>query len=366
MGWVNATVDFEKVEVTTAYLEPGIPEEPYSFQLEAAGGTPPYEWSLLIEYDEEQTTGSFPAITTNQLQPTNDDDGFATLPLDFDFFFYGEIYNELTILTDGAITFDGIFSYIRDDPAVMGNKCITAYCSDLMIYPSQGDGIFYDGNSEQMTIRWKTSKFDEPGFDVDVAVTLHADGSIEFFYNDGITPSTEWSAGISLGDGNSYLIGTIAGQVNIPDEYTATFESTPFPAGMEITADGTFHGSPTQATTWEIPFMVTDYNRISGIKTLLFQTIGIGYDELPATEDHAVEVFPNPAKDKLTFSFAQSGEYTVELFDFSGKKIAQVFEGRAGSGQQISWNAKELPAGTYLLRWKNKSQSGSRKILLTN
>jgi len=116
---VNKTIDFEKVEITTNELNPGAVGEPFSQQIEAEYGTAPYEWTFKIEYTEAQISGDFPAIETNQLEPTNEDDGFAMLPLDFDFLYFGETYNELTLLTDGAITFDGNFGYIRDVGAIM-------------------------------------------------------------------------------------------------------------------------------------------------------------------------------------------------------------------------------------------------------
>ncbi len=134
-----------------------------------------------MDYSEEQIVNPFPAITTNQLQPTNDNDGFALQTIEIDFTFYGKMYNELTILTDGAITFGGNFSYIRDPQAVMANSCIAAYCADLMIYPDLDDGIFYEGDESFATFRGWTSKYDDPSFFVDITTTLYPDGRIQFF-----------------------------------------------------------------------------------------------------------------------------------------------------------------------------------------
>jgi len=365
--WVNKSIDFEKVNIETQELESGVGGEPYSQQLEAMQGTPPYEWSFKIDYTEEEIVEDYPAIETNTLEPTNEDDGFAMLPLDFDFFFYGETYNELTILTDGAITFDGNFGYVRDDGAIMGNKCIAAYCSDLMIYPAVGDGIFYEGDENSMTIRWKTSKFDEPSFNLDVAIKLFPDGTIQFFYGDNISASTDWGSGVSVGDGNNYLITSVSGLVNPPGGFVAEIGSTPFPIGMEITTEGLFHGTPTEiGWSWDIPFKVTDYNRISNLKTLTFYTLPTGLPNNIDLESN-VKASPNPFSEEFKVTVNKNGFYHFQLMDVSGKKVADVYSGHLYAGGRFNWNvpANRLQPGVYFLTWTSTHGSATIKVIYT-
>ncbi|MDD4178026.1 MAG: T9SS type A sorting domain-containing protein [Bacteroidales bacterium] len=365
--WTNAAINFDKVAITTEALPDAAINFPYLAQLEAAGGTQPYAWSLSMAYHEEAVSDPFPAITTNELTPTNDDDGYAMLTLPFDFMFYGETYNELTILTDGAITFDGNFAYVRDDGAIIGNKCITAYCADLMMYPALGDGIFYEGDEASMTIRWKMSKWDMPAFDVDVAVALYPDGRIYFFYNDGITPATDWSAGVSTGDGNSFLIASVAGQMNIPANYAALIQSNPFPAGMEITSGGLFSGTPVapEGTIYEIPFKVTGYDRISATKMLTFSALETS---IATTESKPllVEATPNPATDNLTIRAHKAGIYHFVLLDISGRKVANLYGGHLQAGAPVSINLSghHLQAGVYLLQHTSTNGHGAQKIVV--
>lgn len=366
--WVNKVIDFDKVQVTTEELEPATAYEPYSFQLEATDGIPPYEWSFHLEYAEEEISDPFPAIDANQLQPTNDDDGYTMQIIDFDFPFYGKTYNELTILTDGTITFDGNFGYIRDDQAIMTNCCIAAYCSDLMIYPSEDDGIFYEGDETHATFRWRTSKYDDPGFDVDVVITLFPDGSIQFFYGDDITASTDWSSGVSNGDGSSFLISSIAGSVNIPSDYATQVSSEPFPMGMAISQDGTFYGTPTELDkSWDITFKVTDYTRISNQKTLVFSTELVSVNDFVITDDQYVNISPNPFNTYLDFSvLGKSGYYQIQLSDASGRFVQTVFNGYIESGKTIRFHANgslKLKPGVYFLSWTNNFQTGSEKIV---
>ncbi len=363
--WVNKAVDFDKVEITTNFLEEAMIQAEYSAQLEAEGGTPPYSWSFQIEYEEEPITGNFPTITSNQLAPTNDDDGYAIQPIDFDFIFYGKPYNELTILTDGAITFTDNFSYIRDDAAIQSNRCISAYCADLMIYPSLGDGIFYEGDETHATFRWKISKFDEPDFDCDVAITLYPDGNIQFFYGNDITPATDWSAGVSDGDGASYLIANIAGSISIPDNYALQVQGDPFPMGMSITENGLFYGIPVEIMTWEIPFKVTDYNRISSVKYLEFISYYLSVSENYPQND-LLNVSPNPVKDEMTITFNLSVPETMEigLLDISGKEVYKIFKGAVSGNTSLNENLKNILPGAYFLYYQAGMKKGIEKIII--
>jgi hypothetical protein len=366
--WVNKAVDFNKVNIITEALDPGVVFEDYSYQLEAADGTAPYHWSYKLDFSEEQITADFPAITTNQLTPTNDDDGYVIQNINFNFPFYGKTYNELTVLTDGAITFDGKFSYIRDNMAIISNQCIAAYCSDLMIYPGQGDGMFYEGDDTHATFRWKTSKYDDPGFDLDAAITLFADGTIRFFYGDNITPSTDWGSGVSAGDGTSYLISAISGNIAIPEEYASEISCDPFPMGMNITNDGIFYGTPTQPDmTWNITFMVTDYNNISSLKTLVFTTSYVGTDEIQPVAEQDISVSPNPFSNHFNIRInGPADNYLLQLYNANGKKIQTVFDGYARQGTTVTLNTNTingLTPGVYFLQWQGNSRSGTVKMI---
>ncbi len=369
--WMNKAINFDKVMVTTETLDAAVVGEDYSYQLEAAQGTPPYSWSLQMEYSETPIANTFPAITTNQLQPTNDDDGFAIQPIDFDFQFYGEAFNEVTILTDGAITFDGSFAYIREDASITSNRCIAGYCADLMIYPAQGDGIFYEGDETHATFRWKVSKFDLPNFNVDFAVTLYPDGKIEFLYGDPITPATGWSSGISQGDGNNYLITSISGNVNIPADFAAQIGSEPFPLGMSVSADGIFQGLPTEPDmTWNIAFKVTDYQRISNVKTLPFSTVISAINDFENNIENLVSVTPNPFSDQIEITFTRNEVRNASfvLTDIYGRKVSNIYDGKIAAGQNtISWSAAasrvKLTPGIYFLNWTIDEKSGTEKLI---
>jgi hypothetical protein len=316
--WTDAAVDFIPAEITTQQLPMASVGEEYSYQLEASGASGPYTWSILQEYNEASNQATFPAITSNQLIPSDNDDGFATQTIAFPFPFYGETYQDLVLTTDGSISFSGQFEYIRSEAALMSAKAITGYGADLMIYPEQNDGIFYEGDATHATFRWKISKFDNPSFNNDFAVTLYPDGTISFHYGNGITPSNDWAAGISAGDGQNYLFATISGSTTIVPGSSYRFTCPPLPAGMSLSKEGVFSGIPTQAgETWDITFKAVAANYLFATQTLAFQTIGT---ELIVEPDSLIFENDIMAYEGLFFMITNPTDHEVTLtsFDYSG------------------------------------------------
>jgi len=271
--WVDASLQFIPAEITTQELPVAQAGQAYSYQLEASGAPAPYTWTIIQQYTESENQADFPAITSNSLVPNNYDDGFATQSIGFAFPFYGETYQDLVITTDGSIAFEGQFEYIRSEAALKSAKAITPYGADLMIYPEYNDGIFYEGDATHATFRWKISKFENPSFDNDFAVTLYPDGKITFHYGSGITPASDWAAGISAGDGQNYLVAGISGSTQIVAGSSILFQCPPLPAGMQLSSNGIFSGIPTEPNgEWDISFKATSTNSLFDIETLPFKT----------------------------------------------------------------------------------------------
>ncbi len=69
------------------------------------------------------------------------------------------------------------------------------------------------------------------------------------------------------------------------------------------------------------------------------------------SESGSVLVFPNPAKDNITFKLGNlsSGKYSIYLFDLAGKKVATIAESQNMERRNLSidYDTKELPNGVY-------------------
>jgi hypothetical protein len=341
---VIKAVEFDKILITTENIPAAIPNEIYSYQLEADGGTQPYLWSIKIDYEEEEQQGTFPQITGEQLFPTNNDDGYVSQPLDFSFPFYGQNYNQATILTDGAIVFEEVFKSIRSEESIISNRCIVAYCADLQIYPDQDDGIWYEGDETGAIIKWQTSKYDEPWVFVETAIKLFPTGEIEFYYGSGITQGLNWAAGLSNGDGSSYTISQLSNSYSIPNNYTTKFICPEFPAGMQISTDGVFYGTPIQGnTSWNINFKATDYSSVFSIKTLEFATLATSINNQNSViNDFCLNNIPNPFFKETTiiFSLDKTNNVSLRIYDINGKQIKTLISDiRFEKGEHsIIWN----------------------------
>jgi len=87
---VVASVNYNEVEIADSTIPAAVVNDPYSHQLTATGGTPPYRWDLDYQFTEIDSTQSFPMISSQQISTSSTDDGWAMKVLDFEFPYYGE------------------------------------------------------------------------------------------------------------------------------------------------------------------------------------------------------------------------------------------------------------------------------------
>ena len=279
---VDATINFDKVEVTNTSLPPAPVGQYYSHQMTASGGSPPYRWYLHKEYDEVASTTTFPLITQQKLNPTNTNDGIVTKSLGFDFPFYDSIYSSVTLHVDGYLMFDEQlypYPYFNEDEVLFKiTRNISPLMSqDLRIYNSQNDGIWYEGDSDYATFRWKAHMEDNSGEEVNFALTLYPDGNINFMYGSN-----------SAGDDFYFLSGISDGNdehFQYTDDYNQgipvldskiTLNPYDFPEEISLSEDGLLSGTPTVPYNGnDFTFRVVDNNFISNYKSLQFSSSGI-------------------------------------------------------------------------------------------
>jgi len=267
---VIAGTSFNQPAITNSSLPDAQSGVPYSEQLSVSSGVSPYVWDMLYDYTEVSNSNLFPSEATTLLTTNSDDDGIAIVDLDFDFPFYGRLYDHITVCTDGSILFGDEFVYVRNEGDIIATRTITAYSQDLQAYPVDGDGIFYYKNSDHLTVRWKTSICGVQTANLEFAVKIYADSNIEFFYGTGMTTGLVWSCGVSNGSSADCKISQLANTSN-PSGLKTAFNTTDFPYGMELSSDGIFSGTLNgESQTWNIKFRVTDSSNISDIRIIPF------------------------------------------------------------------------------------------------
>jgi hypothetical protein len=282
---VNHTANFNKPAITTASLPMGTVYQPYSCQLNASGGTPPYLWDVKLFYPESTNASVFPSVTAQQLTLTNNNSGYAIKNLDFSLPFYKKTVNKLYIYADGYILFDDqpyTYPYLVDKKLLFKQtSIISPFMADLNLYPSQSDGVWYEGDATYAIIRWKASINGMAGSSsVNVAVKLYPNGTIEYYYGNMNFPAgIAWTGGISGGDNNNYQFSMFNGSSTVPANTLDKFTACAYPVEMILSEDGLFSGTPQNAyQILPITFRVTDNNGISNTKMLNFSVNGLLLD----------------------------------------------------------------------------------------
>ena len=283
--YVNHTITFNKPVITTNSMPVATLYQPYSLQLTAAGGTPPYLWDLQLDYPETLSTEIFPSVTETQLVLTNNNTGYAIQDLNFSFPFYQEVNNKLYIYADGFILFDDkpyTYPYLIDPNLLFRQtSIISPFMSDLRLYYNQGDGIWFEGDQNSATIRWQASLNNMSGTtNLNFAVKLYPNGVIEYYYGNMNYPiETEWTGGISNGDNRNYQYSQLHNVPSIPTNTKEHFTACGYPVEMNLSEDGLFSGTPQYIyTNQPITFRATDNNGISTTKVLSFTSNGLMID----------------------------------------------------------------------------------------
>ncbi|MCD4695419.1 MAG: hypothetical protein K8S16_04180 [Bacteroidales bacterium] len=280
--WANHTLNYQEIEISTDTLPPATVYKPYSEQLMANGGTLPYIWEIDQNYTETNSSTAFPLINTEQLTPGNNDDGYAVKTLDFTFPFYENEITQVRVNVDGYISFEDMFWWkykVYDFFDFTKNKLISPFQADLMLYSADGDGLWYSGDENMATFRWKASVNGyQSTSDLNFAVRLHKNGDIEFLYGNNTFSDVEWLSGLSAGNNKFYQFTGLSNDASVPYGYVCDFKKTRWPEGFEVSRDGILSGTPLDIyNNFPIKFRVTGENNLVDSKEVYFLTDGTNF-----------------------------------------------------------------------------------------
>jgi Tol biopolymer transport system component len=82
-----------------------------------------------------------------------------------------------------------------------------------------------------------------------------------------------------------------------------------------------------------------------------------------------ISIFPNPVIGNATVEYllTNAGNVHLSVYDISGIEIMNLINGFTESGiHQVSLNGKELPYGTYILRYTLDNVIYSHKFIVAN
>ena len=239
------TVLYNAPAITTDTLPNGCLGQPYSFELQADGGQPELTWLLLPGSDyTEFDLGESLFSATGTGQGWQADDGAWEYTLPFSFSFYGQSYSSVWVCSNGFLDFAGSNTgYVNSTASLISNVRIAPLWDDLKTLSPHD--IYVDAGVDYATIRWDAETY-TGGYAANFAVTLFADGRIQFHYgsgNTGLTPTI----GISSGNGTDYVLSMYDGATSLTDVNSVEFAGVPLlPAGLGLSSDGVLSGVPTE------------------------------------------------------------------------------------------------------------------------
>ncbi len=161
------------------------------------------------------------SFTGTMLGISNDNDNTELVTLPFDFLFYGNLFNEVNISTNGLIYF-GIPEADENNtslPDAAGPAGIIApFWDDFN--PAAAGEIYYDGDVNRFIVQWESvERFFEPGQLYTFQAILYPDGTIRFQYNSlGVTINSctvgiediDETTGLEIAFNNIYLADLLA------------------------------------------------------------------------------------------------------------------------------------------------------------
>jgi len=253
--------------ITTAAFPDGAINQPYGpEQMTATGGEGAMTWQIVSDLPYvEADLGTNGFAEVGVAQNWHSDDQRWTYNLPFAFPFYNELYTQVYVWSNGMIDFAVPHtgsSAANSDATFIKNPRIAPLWDDLKTNAT-GDDIFIDASiADEVTFRWKAHTY-AGNYPVNVAVTLHASGAVDFHYGSGnhgggsqpLSPTI----GISKGDETHYTFASYNNATNLENASSVRLAiPEQLSPGLTMSLGGALTGTPTAAGAYEPLIRVTD------------------------------------------------------------------------------------------------------------
>jgi hypothetical protein len=375
---VTATILFDQLKITTGSLPVALTNEYFSQQMEASGGNPPYTWDLIHHYSVSSESASISGISDQQLLFPDTIQSMTLKVIDFEFPFYGKNHDSLYIHTGGFIMFDGQkypWPYMFDEHLMIRKTKNISPFLNKYLYIRTGiiNGVWYEGDETYAAFRWNMSSAKLNLDHIEFAVILYPTGEIEFIYGTGdIFADHNWGAGISKGDEVNYQHALVSNHINFTGNQKNIFVPHPLPSEMELSASGTFSGSPMQNYDGiPVEFMVTDHFNISTREIFHFYSYVADVNEHHFKDfESGFDVFPNPFTNEFYLRFHLNEKSSIEalLMDMNGKMVSKLVNQTYATGNHlVVYRIDDLTShGIYFLIIKTGNNMFYRKVVYHN
>ncbi|MBD3220689.1 S8 family serine peptidase [bacterium] len=339
-------------------------------------GGPEYDW--------------FDISGLGQTVGNNDDATYGPFDLGFSFPYYGDMYSQVSICTNGFITFESTSAdpYTNDPMPSTGSPdlMVAPFWDDLN--PSQGGDIYryHDEANARYIVQWDgvPHYFSDGSFTFQVM--LYESGVIVFQYN-SLSYGNECTIGIEnadasdglqivynsdyVEDGMAILVSAgslvpwldyspLAGTVG-PDEMaevSVMFDATEL-SFQEYLAELTLSSNDAEQSTMVLPVVLNVVQDVTAAEDL---PLAFGLD-------HAAPNPFNPAT-TLKFSLPAAGHAQLKLYDVQGRLVRTLVDDhRAAGAHEVRWQGRDdagrqVASGTYYARLIADGRASVRTLVL--
>jgi len=286
-----------------------------------------------------------------------DDDDHVNVDLPFEFKYFDQIYNEITISSNGWTSFipcniDYFYNYTI--PMAMGPKALLApFWDDLEVINDDSIRVYtkHDEDNGRFIIEWSRALngFDETTeetfaihlYDQTAMPTESGDGVIEFHYLD--------VADIDA-DKNYATVGIEDHTKNEGIQYV--FNNGYAPGAAELSNERAIRFTTEAPANYVAPLGTEEEN------------LPTGFQLLPA--------YPNPFNPVTTvrYQLPISSEVKMTVYDILGREVVVLLHGQKNAGiHNIQWNGtnrfgQSVASGTYFVVMKALNFNQIQKVLL--
>lgn len=312
---ITRAIHFTKPEIEDSVLTMEA-YTPFQHQLSATGGKPPYRWEFTKEYDIDEFSAPYPTTSGNIITLSDAGNGYAAVPLHFDFPFYEDTYNQVYVYANGYITFHhNTYNWpfmLLEDVQNITTRMICPFKADLTQCSVQSVN-----EDDCMTFIYNAKMYGQNNSAIRFTVKLYKNGTIEFYYGSMNFSGTDYWSAILRGDAQTIQHSSVSG---IPASQISgrrfRFTPKPRPSALELSPTGLLSGTSTNAFHPE-PFSVTCYdnNDVATTKTL---NVSSHYTSLLLIKDIQINGEENPTiygGDTLTFTVTIQNADTLPYRD---------------------------------------------------
>jgi hypothetical protein len=223
-------------------------------------------------------------------------DTIMPVALGFDFPFYGQDFDTVFMSINGHLQFDNSqlpWPYLQE-PLLQfqSHKMIAPMEFDpFTISLSDDDGGWAAITDSTATFRWQLSNSALPGStEMNFAVRLWADGTIEFIHGTSTLEGIGWLSGISNGNKKDFVMSPVSGANKAGAGKKIVFYPHPVPAQFAVSGTGLLTAvSGQEEKIFDLSFRVTDDHGLSSSRTLQFTPGPYLYFDIAAGNDERVD-----------------------------------------------------------------------------